>query len=55
MGLGDVIKEINKVSKHLICSSNNNIAKRDFTNVLNLFDVFLWLNKNNEFLIRKKS
>jgi len=28
MGLGDTIKEINKASEQLICSSNNNIVKK---------------------------
>jgi len=44
MGLGDAIKEINKASEQVICSCNNNIMKIDFTNIMNLFDTFLWLN-----------
>ena len=51
MGLGNVIKEINKVSDQLICSYNNIIMRRDFTNILNLFDIFLWLNKTKSFFI----
>ena len=49
MGIGDAIKEINKACEQLIYSSNNNIVKRDFTNILNLFDAFLWLNKTMSF------
>jgi len=41
MSLGNVIKGINKVFEHLICSYNNNIMKRDFTNILNLFNFLL--------------
>jgi len=36
MDVGDVIKEINKTFELLICSCNNNIVKKDFTNILNL-------------------
>jgi len=45
MGLGGAIKEINKTFKKLICYCNNNIVKRDFIDILNLFHVFLWLKK----------
>ena len=45
MGLGDTIKEINKVYEQLICSRDNNIVKRYFINIMNLFQTFIWLNK----------
>jgi len=45
MGLGDTIKKRNKVTEQLNFSYDNNIVKRDFTNILNLFYTFLWLNK----------
>jgi len=41
MGLGDTIKERNKASKQLICFCDNNIVKKDFTNIMNLFHVFI--------------
>jgi len=41
MDFGDVIKEINKAFEQLICFYNNKIVRRDFTNILNLFHVFL--------------
>jgi len=45
MGLGNVSKEINKASEQMICSYNNDIVEKNFTDILNLFHVFLWLNK----------
>ena len=41
MGLGDTIKERNKASEQLICSYENNIMNKDFTNIMNLFHVFV--------------
>jgi len=41
MDLGDVIKEINIIFEQVICSSNNNIVKKDLKNILNLFHVLL--------------
>jgi len=52
VGLGDTIKERNKASEQLICSCGNNIVKRDFTNILNLFHVFVWLNKTMKLLMK---
>jgi len=49
MGLGDVIKEINKAIEKLIFFYNNNIVKRDFSNIMNLFHVLLRLNKTMSF------
>jgi len=49
MGLGDTIKERNKASEQLIFSYDNNIVKRDFKNILNLFHAFIWLNKAQTF------
>ena len=49
MGLGDTIKERNKAYGQLICSYDNNTVKIDFTNILNLFHVFLWFNKTMSF------
>jgi len=54
MGLGDTIKERNKTSKQLICSCENNIVKRDFTNILNLFHAFV-LHIKNSFYSRKSN
>jgi len=48
MGIDDTIIERNKTSEQLICSYENNIVKRDFTNILNLFHTFVWLKKSNE-------
>ena len=50
--LGDIIKERNKTSKQLICLCDNNIVKRDLTNILNLFNAFVWLNKTMKFLMK---
>ena len=52
MGLGDTIKERNKASEQLICSYDNNVVKKDFTNILNLFHAFVWLNKTMKFLMK---
>jgi len=41
MGLRDTIKEKNKASEQLICSCDNNIVNRDFTNIMNLFHAFV--------------
>jgi len=38
---GNAINEINKAFVQLICFYNNKIGKREFTNILNLFHVFL--------------
>jgi len=45
MGLGDTIRERNKAFEQLICSCENNIVNRDFTNNMNLLQAFVWLNK----------
>ena len=50
MDLGDAIK--NKAFEQLIFSCNNNIMKRDSTNILNLFPTFLWLNKTMKLLMK---
>jgi len=52
MGLGDTMKEINKASEQLICSYENNIVNRDFTNIMNLFHAFVWLNKAMKLLMK---
>jgi len=52
MGIGDIIKERNKTSEQLICSCDNNIVKRDFTHIMNLFHAFVWLNKAMKLLIK---
>jgi len=52
MGLGDTIKERNKATEQLICFYDNNIVKRDFTNIMNLFHVFVWLNKATKLLMK---
>ena len=52
MGLGDIIKEINKISEQLIYYIDNTVVKRDFTNIPNLFHAFVWLNKTMKFLIK---
>ena len=50
-GSWDTIKERNKASKQLICSCNKNIVKRDFTNIMNLFHAYVWLNEAIKLLI----
>ena len=45
MSLGDVIKEINKASKQLFFSYNNNILKKEFYKYFELFHAFSRLNK----------
>ena len=49
MILGDTIIERNKAFEQLICSYDNNIVRRGFTNILNLFHAFVWLNKAMSF------
>jgi len=50
--LGDTIKERNKAFEQLICSYENNIVNKDFTNIKNLFHAFVWLNKTMKLLMK---
>ena len=52
MGLGDAIKERNKSFEQLICSYENNIVNRDFTNIMNLFHTFVLLDKAIKLLMK---
>jgi len=45
-------KERNKASRQLFFSFDNNIKKRNFTSIMNLFHVFVWLNKAIKFLMK---
>jgi len=47
-----MIKERNKESKQLICSCNTTIVKRDFTNIINIFHYYVWLNESMKLLMK---
>ena len=51
-GSWDTIKERYKASKQLICSCKKNIVKRDFTNIMNLFYAYVWLDKAIKLLMK---
>jgi len=41
-----------KAAEQLICSYENNLVNRDFTNIMNLFRTFVWLDKVIKFLMK---